>query len=265
MQSATRMTDVSLAGIGVLVTRPVHQADDLVAAVETHGATAIRFPSIQIKAREPAAIARDASALASPDISIFVSSNAVQHGLQYAGEARIAAVGPATAAAIEAAGRSVDIRASEGFDSEQLLAAMRAIEVRGKNVRILRGQDGRELLADSLRARGANVDYLAVYERLLPDYPQDELAALQRQWRAGGVNVVTAMSVESYTNLLALLGDSGRELLGRTPLVTPATRVLKKALNLFPDLPALLSDNSSADAIVAAIGALRQAAPGQIK
>ena len=74
------MSDAPLQGVGVLVTRPRAQAAELVAEVERAGGTAICFPVIEIAARDPQAIARDEAALGHPDITIFVSRNAVEFG-----------------------------------------------------------------------------------------------------------------------------------------------------------------------------------------
>lgn len=247
------MTELPLAGIGVLVTRPEHQSDGLARAIERSGGTAIRFPTLQIVARDPAEVSADAGALKNPDIAVFVSSNAVRYGLQHACDASIAVVGPATAAAVETAGRSVDILSASGYDSEHLLEAAELQDVDGKTVRIIRGQDGRELLASSLRGRGALVDYLPVYERLLPAHSADTIAAITSRWSSGGINVVTAMSIATFKNLVALLPVQTLELLARTPLVTPAARVLKEALSQFPTLPVVVSETPDADEIVRTI------------
>jgi len=241
------MADTALAGVGVLVTRPKHQSEALLAAIRNAGGSPIRFPSIEIVGVDAAS---DAAGLAAPEIVIFVSSNAVEHGLQYAEGARIAAVGPATAAAIEAAGRSVDISSSAGFDSENLLAAADFFSVTGKRIRIIRGQDGRELLADTLRARGAQVDYLQVYERRMPLYSDDEVESLLHVWESGQIDVVTVMSIAAFRNLIELLPESAIPLLSRTPLVTPAERVLKEALDMFPELPTTLAAAPDADEMV---------------
>jgi uroporphyrinogen-III synthase len=241
------MADTALAGVGVLVTRPKHQSEGLLAAIRNAGGSPIRFPSIEIVGVDAAS---DAAGLAAPEIVIFVSSNAVEHGLQYAEGARIAAVGPATAAAIEAAGRSVDISSSAGFDSENLLAAADFFSVTGKRIRIIRGQDGRELLADTLRARGAQVDYLQVYERRMPLYSDDEVESLLHVWESGQIDVVTVMSIAAFRNLIELLPESAIPLLSRTPLVTPAERVLKEALDMFPELPTTLAAAPDADEMV---------------
>jgi uroporphyrinogen-III synthase len=252
----------SLAGVGVLVTRPAHQSLPLVTAIEEQGGRAVRFPTLEIQPRNAAAIVADAYQLESPDIAIFVSSNAVVHGLQYAENARIAVVGPATAEAIEAADRVVDIMPYDGFDSEHLLQTAELFDVSGKRVRIIRGQDGRELLADTLRERGAVVDYLSVYQRTLPLYRDDEVDALLAEWESGRVNVVTMMSVASFQNLLAVLPESARPMLERTPLVTPAERVLKQVLQQFPDMPVTLADAPDAAALVRGIHRAIDGSPG---
>jgi len=251
------MAERALAGIGVLVTRAVHQAGELVAAIEQHGGTPILFPTIEILARDATA---DATRLPQADIVIFVSSNAVQYGLPFAGDAQIAAVGPATAAAIEAAGRRVDIIARNGFDSEHLLATAQLQHVAGKTITIIRGQDGRELLGDTLLQRGARISYLAVYERRLAEHTDDEISALLGRWRSGQVKIVTVMSVAAFKNLIALLPEAAHPLLTGTRLVTPAARVLKEAMNQFPDLRAFLSDGPDAAAMVRAMA---QIAPGK--
>ncbi|MDH3273550.1 MAG: uroporphyrinogen-III synthase [Gammaproteobacteria bacterium] len=247
------MADDDLAGVGVLVTRPKHQAQELVAAVEALGGSAILFPCIEIVPRETSDILADASQLEDPDIALFVSPNAVKYGLSYAGTARIAVVGPATATAVEAAGRSVDIRPAAGFDSEHLLAEAVLQTVHGLNVRIIRGNDGRELIADTLRNRGARVEYLSVYARRAPEYSAAELAAVEAQWRSGEVDVVTVMSVESLTNLIVLLPEWCRQQLGQTRLVTPAARVIKEVLDRFPGTPAKLARGPQANDMVRAI------------
>jgi uroporphyrinogen-III synthase len=257
------MTRRSLTGVGVLVTRPAHQSLRLVSAIKKQGGEAVSFPAIEILPRNAAAIIEDAYRLSTPDIAIFVSSNAVVHGLQHAEDARIAAVGPATAEAVVAAGRSVDILPSDGFDSEHLLAMAELFDVEGKRVRIIRGQDGRELLADTLRTRGAEVDYLSVYERSLPLYRDDEVEALLAKWEAGQINVVTLLSVASLDNLLALLPESAIPMLARTPLVTPAERVLKQVLDRLPGMPVTLADAPDADAMVRGIVRAIDGSPGQ--
>lgn len=246
------MSDNTLDGSGVLVTRPRQQAGELIAAIERRGGIAIAFPAIEIVPRDPALVKTAVRALATPDITVFVSSNAVEHGLTYAG-GELAAIGPATAAAIRDAGSEVDICPQEGFDSEHLLREPGFADVDGKTVRIIRGNAGREHFANALRKRGARVNYLATYDRRQPQYAATDLDALEKRWRNSEVQAVIAMSVQSLQNLAALLPDWCREQLRFTPLVTPAVRVLKEAQSAFPGCAVTLAAGPGNDDIVDAV------------
>ena len=256
------MADRPLHGVGVLVTRPRTQANELVSAIEAQGGHAICFPVIEIAPFDTNIVDKAVAALERPDIVIFVSRNAVEYGIGYTNDGLIAVIGPATANAIRAAGRVVDIQPASGFDSEHLLAEDALRDVAGKRVRIIRGTAGRELLADELTARGALVDYLSVYERRQPQPGPDMLADLESQWRQGHINVVTVMSVQSLTSLIELLPAWCREQLELTPLVTPAGRVLKEAMDRYPASRPILAPGPGADDMVKAIIALQSTDSG---
>ena len=247
------MADGPLSGVGVLVTRPTAQADELIKAIENCGGHAVAFPAIEIVPLDEKEVATAAGNLPNADIVVYVSSNAVEHGLQYAGNAQtaaIAAIGPATAAALERAGRSPNIVPAGGFDSESLLEESAMTDVDGKHVLIIRGRDGREFLGDQLRERGATVSYLAVYDRVSASPGADALASIESEWRAGNVNVVTIMSVATLENLAEILPDWCAEQLAVTPLVTPAARVIKEALDRYPASNPVLASGTGAEAIV---------------
>lgn len=252
------MADTPLGGAGVLVTRPQRQAEGLVEAIESKGGVPIRFPVIEARPLPKAEVIAVAATLHIPDIVILVSANAVRYGSRYTGDAAVAAVGPATARSVEKSGGQVDIRSQHGFSSEHLLATPELQDVAGKVVRIIRGNGGRELLANVLRERGATVEYLEVYQRVLPDYEESELAEIVASWRNGEIDVVTIMSVETLRNLAQLLPAEGLEYLGKTRLVTPASRVIKAANGRFPGIPTKLAKGPLADDIVDAIIACMQ-------
>jgi uroporphyrinogen-III synthase len=230
-----------LAGYRVLVTRPAHQAGDLVAAIEGAGGEAIRFPVIEIVGRNQDIVAQEFASLPKPDIAIFVSRNAVDYGLEVVrgSDTTIAAVGPSTRVAIEAAGVDVSITSDKGFDSERLLAHPALQDVRDKSVIVVRGESGRELLADTLRDRGAAVSYLSTYRREIRRAPQDELDSLDETWCNNGIDCLTVMSVETLKNLLAQLPPTSLEQLRQTPLVAPGARVIQTAMELVPGIPAV--------------------------
>lgn len=254
------MPDAMLDGLGVLVTRPREQAAELAAAIEVRGGKAVLFPVIDIVPRQRATVMAELGRGSRADITIFISQNAVKHGLTYA-QGRIAAIGPTTTAALEAAGREVDIRPSTGFDTEHLLAEPAFDDVDGQGVRIVRGVGGREALARELRARGARVEYVEAYERRLPDYTANAITDLEFRWHRGEVGAVVVMSVESLTNLAALFPRSIAELLGVTPLVTPAERVLKESLDRYPGCPARLAAGPRSSDIIDALAEVADASP----
>lgn len=251
------MTDRPLQDVGVLVTRPRTQAGELVEAIEAQGGRAYCFPVLEIAPFDELDISNSISRLETPDIVIFVSRNAVEHGIKFTGHGRIAVIGPATAQAVRAAGRVVDIQPAAGYDSEHLLEEEAMQDVAGKHVRIIRGRNGRELLADELKKRGAVVEYLSVYDRRLPRASAEALADLERNWRQGLIDVVTVMSVQSLINLIELLPDWCAAQLEDTPLVTPAGRVIKEALDRYPASRPILASGPGAKDMVQAIIALQ--------
>lgn len=257
------MPDTPLAGVRVLVTRPRAQAGALVEAIESAGGEAIRFPVIEVRPRDRQAIETDVRRLADPDICIFVSTNAVCHGLDFAGDARLAAIGPATAAAIESRDRVVDIQPVKGYASEHLLAESALVELGGKTVRIVRGGDGRQLLATELERRGARVEYLSVYERRLPSVAPRELDAVTKALISGKIAAVAVMSVQSLDNLLRLLPESAHDALCRSALVTPSERVIKVLLHRHPDWRTTLARGPQAGDVVAALVTVIRSKPGK--
>lgn len=261
------MTASARRGFGVLVTRPEHQADELIAAIEAAGGEVIQFPVIDIEPREPADVIRSLASLPAADITIFISTNAVLYGLQFidGDDTKIAAIGPTTRAAIESAARRVDIFPAMGYDSEHLLDEAEMREVSGKNVRIIRGDSGRELLAETLKGRGARVDYLPVYRRLTRKYSAGLLAGLEHRWRDGQVNCVVAMSVDSLDRLLEILPAGCRELLGKTRLLTPSARVLQAASAKIPDATVCLAESPQTHDMVRALIACRQSDTGKAR
>lgn len=155
----------------ILVTRPAHQAKALSAMLSDKGADVMAMAVMEIKAiahRDWQPVAIDEQAMI-----VFVSSNAVQHFVtqyqgQFAPDVDLVAVGAATAQCLEQYGLKATIQAPPPAGSESLLAMPEMQSVAGKGILIVRGETGRALLGDTLAARGANISYLAVYQRCLP-------------------------------------------------------------------------------------------------
>lgn len=247
------MTDAALQGVGVLVTRPRAQAAELIAAIENEGGTVLCFPVIEVVPRDENVIKAAVASLPNADTVIFVSRNAVEYGLQYVGNAKIAAIGPSTAAAISAAGHHVDLCPREGYDSESLLEETALRDVSGQQILIIRGDGGRELLSETLTARGATVNYLCVYDRQLPTTSRKMIAEVEAGWRDGDISVITVMSVQTLDNLLTLLPDWCVARLQDMPLVTPAARVIKEALDRHSVSKSVLASGPGAREMVQAI------------
>ncbi len=256
------MAEPALGGFGVLVTRPRAQAAELIAAIEAAGGTAIRFPVIEIVPRDSAAILTELNRNPGADIVLFASRNAVEFGASHADAHMIGAIGPSTADALRAAGLSVAIAPSNGYDSESLLRHPKLHDVSGKHIRIVRGGDGRELLAKTLRSRGASVSYLSVYDRVPPVVTNDRLAEIESAWRSGMIGAITVMSVATLDNLAALLPEWCRSRMASIPLVTPAERVIKEVLDRYPTSTPVLAKGPQAADMLQAIKSIHRTGSG---
>jgi uroporphyrinogen-III synthase len=233
------MARVGLEGLRVLVTRPAERAERLAAGIEREGGIAVRFPVIAIEPC-PAGAPAPGEAL-QYDVVVFVSPAAVTHGLRGLGlgpgaHPAIAAVGPATARALGEAGLTVHVEPVGGHDSEGLLAApgLAAERISGRRVLIVRGEGGREALAEGLMARGASVDYAEVYRRVRPAGLDPTAAA--------DSDIVTATSTEGLANLLALLDPASRTALLQRPLAVNSERIAAAAAAQGFRLPPRVAD-----------------------
>ena len=246
-----------LHGLGVLVTRPAHQADSLCRIIEAYGGVAIRCPALLIGEPQdwtPALAIFDR--LTGIDMVIFTSANAVDRALPPIRERgglpsrlEIAAIGKATAQALARHGIAHCLQPEAGFNSEALLALPRLQNVAGQRVVIVRGEGGRELLAETLTAHGATVIYAEVYRR---ERPTVDVGALLKRWRRGEIGVVVAASSETLLNLFDMLGIAGQDDLRKTPIITVSTRTRQLAATLGCH-SLRLAQAASDDAIAAAL------------
>jgi uroporphyrinogen-III synthase len=227
----------TLAGRGVLITRPREQAVGLAEAVLRAGGRPVLFPALEIlDPPETDALRAVAARLDELDLAIFVSPTAARRGLAlvrsqrspgtFPPTLRIAAIGAATATVLQQHGITRVIVPEAAADSEALLELDALSDVRGKRIAIFRGTEGRELLGQTLTARGAAVTYVACYRR---GRPQADVGALLHAWRDGRIAAVTVMSAETLTNLCAMIGPAGQALLRETPLFVPHERIATAA------------------------------------
>jgi len=166
---------------------------------------------------------------------------------------RIAAIGSATRSALKEAGFEIHICPTDKFDSEHLLEHAELLDVTGKQILIVRGSSGRELLATTLTERGATVRYLATYERKTAEVDPDTLRKIGAIWREGLINVVVVMSVDSLKSLLQILPPEDHQLMRKTRLVTPSKRVIQTAAEALPGISTVLAESPLAKSLVNAI------------
>lgn len=222
-----------LAGRTVVVTRPERQAAGLVERIEAAGGRALRYPMMHIQTLASVALDAVIDRLDGFDLAVFVSRNAVEHGLARARSRRpwppgprAAAVGSGTRRALEAEGFENVVAPEGSADSAALLAEPGLEPVADRRIVIFRGEGGREELATALRARGASVDYAECYRRTLP---ATDLTPLVAEWSRGAVDAVAVSSGEALANLARRLGDAGPKLLADTPLFVSHARVEAQA------------------------------------
>ena len=186
-----------LSGRAILVTRPRAQAQRLARLIEEAGGRAHLFPAIEIEdVAPPAALAR----LHEFDLAIFVSPTAVAKAMPqvraWPRALRVAAVGSGTRRELEKRGIADVISPASGADSEALLATPALGDVAGRRIAILRGDGGRALLGETFVARGAQVEYITCYRRLVPKPPA-------HSWKPGELAAVTVSSSQGLDNLFA--------------------------------------------------------------
>lgn len=165
----------------VLVTRPARQAADWVTRLRAAGIDAAALPLIAIDAApDPAALRSAWEQLRQMRLAVFVSPNAAEcffsarpPAVSWPAGTRAAAVGPGTSRVLRALGVAAaqivePANTAPQFDSEALWEQLRGTDWRGAKVLIVRGDGGREWLAQTLRAQGADVSHVCAYRRSAP-------------------------------------------------------------------------------------------------
>ncbi len=222
-----------LTGLNIAVTRPQEQAAHLAQCLAQAGGNAILFPLLEIgPPADPQSLHALISRLHEFDLAIFISPNAVQHGMAainagglLPASLRAATVGQGSARALRDFGVQEIIAPQDRFDSEALLALPALQNVAGWRIVIFRGDGGRELLGDTLKARGAKVEYAECYQR---KKPQLKTAALL----AAKPDVITVTSSEALGYLWDMSDNTEREKLAALPLFVPHARIAEAAHRL---------------------------------
>jgi uroporphyrinogen-III synthase len=199
----------------LLLTRPQEESQALAATLAQHGVFSSSMPLLEIQPLAETAAQRSLMLdLKRYAAVIVVSKPAARLGLeslkrywpQPPANLPWFSVGAATGRLLTDAGLNVCWpQAAE--DSEALLQLpqlRRALQVAEPRVLIFKGEGGRELLAEHLRAQGVTVDYLSLYRRALPDYPEGVLIECVRAEQLNGVLVSSAQGLEHLIRLAAV-------------------------------------------------------------
>lgn len=238
--------NMPLNGLKVLVTRPEQQGKNLCEMIVASGGYSISFPVIEIVPIAPEHWASPVNSgktqgqitsspcldshscgdnlddekftLTEQDMIIFVSRNAVSYFLDTIQQdipehIQLVSVGAGSAASMRSHGLRVDIQPDQSIGSEGLLIMPQFEDFAGKQVLIVRGKGGRELLANTLVERGAKVRYIEVYERLIPS------PSISQCEEALTSDCVVCTSVEGVKNLSKLLQKGLKTLLDKPMLV----------------------------------------------
>jgi uroporphyrinogen III methyltransferase/synthase len=221
-----------LHGRRVVVTRARAQASGLAATLRGLGAEVVELPAIRIEPRiDSDEVRRAIRAIGEYSLVCVTSPNgahllfealAAAAGLDaraLAG-ATVAAIGPGTRRALARHGIAADVVPGR-FVAEALAAALAAVEVEGKRVLVARAAEARDVLPDALRARGAEVDVVALYETVREQPDAEAVAAAQ------GADYVTFTSSSTVTNLTEALGDQfpkGARIVSIGPVTSDSAR-----------------------------------------
>jgi uroporphyrinogen-III synthase len=204
----------SLSGFRIVITRPRHQAREFGAALRRLGAEVIDLPVIAIEpAQDQAVLDRALQNLASYDWVIFTSVNGVRASLDrlnailgkidWPSGLHTAAIGPKTAAALQAGGVQVDFIPDE-FTAEAIPSGLGRMD--GRKFLLLRADLARPKLAELIEAAGGEVDEVTAYRTVLAQPEPRALEALR-----AGVDLLTFTSSSTVRNFLAVLQQSGIE------------------------------------------------------
>ncbi|NEX61550.1 uroporphyrinogen-III synthase [Noviherbaspirillum galbum] len=252
----------------VIITRPLAQAEALAGRVRACGRMPVLFPLLDIQPLpDQAALRARLAALDQYALAVFVSPNAIDAAIAampgWPGAmprgVPLAVMGEGSRAALAAHGITAD-----GFtifsptdrqrtDSETLLPELDLPALRGRRVLLVRGESGRELLADALRAEGIEVEPVAAYRRAAPVLDDAGKALLRRLLDEGGEWVIT--SSEALRNLrdsvVDVLGEGGVAKMQRQALIVPHARIADTARAL--GFTSILQTASGDEGVVAAL------------
>lgn len=230
------MTARNLAGLSVLVTRPQDQQASMVESLSSAGAAALSLPCLQINpVNNPVAAQTQLQQTDTADVVVFTSTNAVHHAHKLVGMPwfdplpLILATGPATAEQLLRYKMPVAELPQKPYNSEALLNLPTLRQKSLQKVAIVKGEGGREHLAQSLSKQGISVDLISVYKRSRPNYSRSTIDSL---FLNSPPDIVTITSNEALKNLVTIAGTTHQTLLLNLPLIVNSERCATLAKQL---------------------------------
>jgi uroporphyrinogen III methyltransferase/synthase len=234
-----------LFGKRIVVTRAKEQAPEFMDLLSSYGAEAISFPTLQL-APPPSWAEMDAAIerIERYDWIIFTSVNGVQSFRKRLATLRkdlrllkgisLCAIGPQTAAEVEAWGLQVDLVPSE-FKAEGVLQALEGRGIAGKRFLIPRAKEAREILPEEIQKKGGKVDVVPVYQSVRPDHDR---ASLETLLRGKKVDVITFASSSTLRNFMEILGPQRRSWLAGSAIacIGPITAETAREFGLKVDV-----------------------------
>lgn len=226
----------------VVITRPLAQANLLAQRVFEIGREAVIFPLLEIHAlRDPAPLLTVLEDLSSYAIVAFVSPNAINavftHVHNWPAHVALAVIGEGSRAALAQYGVTstwatiISPNDLQRTDSQTLLDALDVDALRGKRVLIIRGETGRELLADALCAAEVQVTQIVAYRRLAPVLSTERQEQLRALLESSNDWIVT--SSEALRILMRMVkqidNDNGVAKMQRQKIIVSHVRIAETA------------------------------------
>jgi uroporphyrinogen III methyltransferase/synthase len=223
---ATRKDNAPLLGQRIVITRARSQAHSLARAIEELGGEVIEFPTIEIQpAAGTASLDAAIENIERYDWLIFTSVNGVKLFFERVDRLNVdrrklaalqfAAIGPETGKCLASAGVK-DCLVPVTYKAEGILAMLQPEALRGKRVLIPRAANAREVLPETLRRWGAQVDVIETYRAVMP---KTDTAQLRDALQRCEIAMVTFTSSSTAANFARLFdGRSLSEVLGETPI-----------------------------------------------
>lgn len=243
----------SLHGLRTLITRPIHQAQDLAVQTRFSGGSVIHFPTLDIIGpKNIKKVVLGIRKLNQYDLVIFISPNAVLKTADYIHDIwpswpknlKTIATGAGTALSLKQHNLPCDNYPEKDFNGIGLLKLIALQNIKQKKILIIKGEGGRHGLAKGLKDRGAQIDNLNVYRRQLPKIDKNNIPYQD------AIDVIICTSHSGLKNLVRLLYPYWQDILFKKQLLVISPRLADSAKKLGFVKPPLISDNATNAAIL---------------